>query len=174
MCCTSIFSSYLLKKSAVAAPGARRRCSRGRWQALDLRRGISHRRRGEARSSSHRRVAAAAVVQAARPFSATGGEALATVRSTSRATWWCSPNDLRVLLAGARPLREPVAGPPPVYVQLNQLPDGRDLQQALAEMTGQRTVPNVWVKGNTGGCDDTFKAHFDGSLETSSTPEGAP
>ena len=56
--------------------------------------------------------------------------------------------------------------PPPVYVQLNQLPDGRDLQQALAEMTGQRTVPNVWVKGkHIGGCDDTFKAHFDGSLE---------
>ena len=41
-----------------------------------------------------------------------------------------------------------------------------DLQQALAEMTGQRTVPNVWVKGkHIGGCDDTFKAHFDGSLE---------
>ena len=33
-------------------------------------------------------------------------------------------------------------------------------------MTGQRTVPNVWVKGkHIGGCDDTFKAHFDGSLE---------
>jgi glutaredoxin 3 len=119
-------------------------------------------------SSSHRRVAAAAVVQAARPFSATGGEALATVRE------YIEGNDVVVFAKTTCGFCSRVQGlfaslsldPPPVYVQLNQLPDGRDLQQALAEMTGQRTVPNVWVKGkHIGGCDDTFKAHFDGSLE---------
>ena len=37
---------------------------------------------------------------------------------------------------------------------------------ALYDMTGQRTVPNVWVKGkHIGGADDTFKALADGSLE---------
>ena len=56
--------------------------------------------------------------------------------------------------------------PPPLFVQLNRREDGGDLQRALMDMTGQRTVPNVWVKGkHIGGCDDTFRAYADGSLE---------
>ncbi len=56
--------------------------------------------------------------------------------------------------------------PAPLFIQLNERPDGGDLQMALYDMTGQRTVPNVWVKGkHIGGADDTFKALADGSLE---------
>jgi glutaredoxin 3 len=39
-------------------------------------------------------------------------------------------------------------------VELDVESDGSDLQSALAEWTGQRTVPNVFVKGERiGGCD---------------------
>jgi len=32
--------------------------------------------------------------------------------------------------------------------------DGGDLQAQLLQMTGQRTVPSVWIKGqHVGGCD---------------------
>lgn len=35
--------------------------------------------------------------------------------------------------------------------------DGNDIQAALAEWTGQRTVPNVFIGGqHIGGCDGTF------------------
>ena len=34
--------------------------------------------------------------------------------------------------------------------------DGAQVQAALLEMTGQKTVPNVWIKGrHIGGNDDT-------------------
>jgi len=50
-------------------------------------------------------------------------------------------------------------------VELNTLPNGGQLQAALAALSGQRTVPNVWVKGqHLGGCDDTMAAHKNGSL----------
>jgi len=50
-------------------------------------------------------------------------------------------------------------------VELDQRPDGGDIQKALAEMTGQRTVPNVFVKGqHLGGNDDTQAAAADGRL----------
>lgn len=50
-------------------------------------------------------------------------------------------------------------------VELNTLPNGGPLQAALATLSGQRTVPNVWVKGqHLGGCDDTMAAHQNGSL----------
>uniref|UniRef100_A0A7S2MEG7 Glutaredoxin domain-containing protein n=1 Tax=Octactis speculum TaxID=3111310 RepID=A0A7S2MEG7_9STRA len=44
-------------------------------------------------------------------------------------------------------------------VELNVVPDGSDLQTSLMELTGQRTVPNVFVKGtHIGGCDDTMQS----------------
>lgn len=44
--------------------------------------------------------------------------------------------------------------------------DGADIQAALATMTGQRTVPNVFIKGkHLGGCDSTLAAIADGSLK---------
>ena len=52
-------------------------------------------------------------------------------------------------------------------VELNEREDGGDIQDTLLEMTGQRTVPNVFIGGkHIGGCDDTMKLHNDGELET--------
>ncbi|XP_017973607.1 PREDICTED: glutaredoxin isoform X1 [Theobroma cacao] len=39
-------------------------------------------------------------------------------------------------------------------IELNQESDGDDMQAALLEWTGQRTVPNVFIGGiHIGGCD---------------------
>ena len=49
-------------------------------------------------------------------------------------------------------------------LELDQRPDGADIQAALLELTGQRTVPNVFVNGtHLGGCDDTLKAIMNGA-----------
>ena len=49
--------------------------------------------------------------------------------------------------------------------ELNQMDDGADIQEALLELTGQRTVPNVFIKGeHLGGNDDTQKAAKDGKI----------
>ena len=51
-------------------------------------------------------------------------------------------------------------------VELDQVNGGAELQAALLDMTGQRTVPNVWVKGkHLGGCDDTLSAVSSGKLK---------
>lgn len=51
-------------------------------------------------------------------------------------------------------------------INLNDLPDGVDVQDKLAEMTGQRTVPNVFINGkHLGGNDDTQKAAKSGKLQ---------
>uniref|UniRef100_A0A7N0U9K2 Glutaredoxin domain-containing protein n=1 Tax=Kalanchoe fedtschenkoi TaxID=63787 RepID=A0A7N0U9K2_KALFE len=43
--------------------------------------------------------------------------------------------------------------------------DGDDLQAALLEWTGQRTVPNVFIKGkHIGGCDSVTELHQMGKL----------
>ncbi|KAI0159997.1 putative glutaredoxin [Hypoxylon sp. FL1284] len=40
-------------------------------------------------------------------------------------------------------------------VELNEVPDGSALQDALEEMTGQRTVPNIFIgKKHIGGNSD--------------------
>ena len=39
--------------------------------------------------------------------------------------------------------------------ELDKLPDGDSIQAALLEITGQRTVPNIFISGtHVGGCDD--------------------
>ena len=44
--------------------------------------------------------------------------------------------------------------------------DGADIQAALLDLSGQRTVPNVFVKGeHLGGNDDTQKAAREGKLQ---------
>ncbi|ORX88045.1 glutaredoxin [Basidiobolus meristosporus CBS 931.73] len=51
-------------------------------------------------------------------------------------------------------------------IELDQLPDGSEIQAALLELSGQRTVPNIYIKGkHLGGCDDLLKAHSSGKLE---------
>jgi len=50
-------------------------------------------------------------------------------------------------------------------LELDQLAEGAAVQAALAEKSGQRTVPNVFINGDhIGGCDDTLKLHADNAL----------
>jgi glutaredoxin 3 len=50
-------------------------------------------------------------------------------------------------------------------IELNELENGPQLQATLLELTGQRTVPNVFVNGkHLGGNDDTHRAAASGTL----------
>ncbi|KAK6913085.1 Glutaredoxin, partial [Dillenia turbinata] len=50
-------------------------------------------------------------------------------------------------------------------IELDVEGDGSEIQAALVEWTGQRTVPNVFIGGNhIGGCDSTTALHRDGKL----------
>uniref|UniRef100_A0A8C1T4H3 thioredoxin-disulfide reductase (NADPH) n=1 Tax=Cyprinus carpio TaxID=7962 RepID=A0A8C1T4H3_CYPCA len=49
---------------------------------------------------------------------------------------------------------------------LSEAEDGTNYQDLLHEMTGQKTVPSVFInKKHIGGCDNTMKAHKDGDLQ---------
>ncbi|TRY88517.1 hypothetical protein DNTS_020680 [Danionella cerebrum] len=51
-------------------------------------------------------------------------------------------------------------------IELDLIEDGSNYQDLLHEMTGQKTVPNVFInKKHIGGCDNTMKAHKDGILQ---------
>lgn len=50
--------------------------------------------------------------------------------------------------------------------ELDEMASGGNIQRTLLEMTGQRTVPNVWVQGqHLGGNDDTQDAVASGKLQ---------
>lgn len=50
-------------------------------------------------------------------------------------------------------------------VELDQEGDGPEVQAALLQWTGQRTVPNVFIGGqHIGGCDSTVAKHKEGKL----------
>ena len=50
-------------------------------------------------------------------------------------------------------------------IELDQRRDGSQIQSALAAVTGQRTVPNVFVNGKSiGGGDETAYLHSSGKL----------
>mmetsp|Transcript_34072 Transcript_34072/g.50571 ORF Transcript_34072/g.50571 Transcript_34072/m.50571 type:complete len:154 (+) Transcript_34072:95-556(+) len=50
--------------------------------------------------------------------------------------------------------------------ELNEMDDGGEIQDALEAMTGQRTVPNVFIKGkHLGGNDATQAAAKSGELQ---------
>ena len=50
--------------------------------------------------------------------------------------------------------------------ELDELPQGDEIQQSLVSISGQRTVPNVFIGGkHVGGSDDTFAAHRSGKLQ---------
>ncbi|XP_070303749.1 glutaredoxin 2 isoform X5 [Salvelinus sp. IW2-2015] len=50
-------------------------------------------------------------------------------------------------------------------IELDEHNDGRRLQEALAQMTGARTVPRVFINGNCiGGGSDTKELHQKGKL----------
>jgi len=51
-------------------------------------------------------------------------------------------------------------------VELDKIVEESDIQQALMEMTGQRTVPSIFIGGqHIGGCDDAMALHRSGKLE---------
>lgn len=51
--------------------------------------------------------------------------------------------------------------------ELDRLPNGAGIQQTLAQMTGQRTVPAVFVNGqHLGGNDDAQSAFRSGKLQS--------
>ncbi|XP_024029530.1 glutaredoxin [Morus notabilis] len=59
-------------------------------------------------------------------------------------------------------------------VELDTESDGAEIQAALAEWTGQRTVPNVFIGGkHIGGCDATMALHKEGKLVPLLTEAGA-
>lgn len=50
-------------------------------------------------------------------------------------------------------------------IELDQRGDGSTMQGVLQQKTGQRTVPNIFVRGtHVGGNDDLHAAHRSGSL----------
>lgn len=61
-----------------------------------------------------------------------------------------------------------------VTVELDQIDEGPSIRDYLFDKTGQKTVPNVYVKGNhLGGCDNTLTAHSEGRLAKLFNPEEA-
>lgn len=51
-------------------------------------------------------------------------------------------------------------------IELDQLKHCDEIQSALGSLTGARTVPRVFIKGDCiGGCDDTAQAHKEGRIE---------
>ncbi|KAF3452708.1 hypothetical protein FNV43_RR03141 [Rhamnella rubrinervis] len=53
----------------------------------------------------------------------------------------------------------------PYVIELDERDDGRDIQDALAEIVGRRTVPQVFINGkHIGGSDDTVEAYESGDL----------
>ena len=53
----------------------------------------------------------------------------------------------------------------PYVVELDQREDGWEIQDALSDMVGRRTVPQVFVHGkHLGGSDDTVEANESGKL----------
>ncbi|XP_062151410.1 glutaredoxin-like [Alnus glutinosa] len=59
-------------------------------------------------------------------------------------------------------------------IELDTESDGKEIQSALAEWTGIKTVPNVFIGGNhIGGCDATTALHKEGKLVPLLTQAGA-
>ncbi|RID73759.1 hypothetical protein BRARA_B00887 [Brassica rapa] len=53
----------------------------------------------------------------------------------------------------------------PHVVELDEREDGWNVQSALGEIVGRRTVPQVFINGkHIGGSDDTVEAHKSGEL----------
>ncbi|XP_072963148.1 glutaredoxin-C8 [Typha angustifolia] len=53
----------------------------------------------------------------------------------------------------------------PYVVELDKREDGWDIQDALSEVVGRRTVPQVFIHGkHLGGSDDTVEAYTSGEL----------
>ncbi|XP_073064643.1 glutaredoxin-like [Primulina eburnea] len=81
---------------------------------------------------------------------------------------WCSfSSEVKYLLKSV--------GVEPFVIELDQLgSQGQDLQKALEKLTGQSTVPNVFIGSkHIGGCTDTVQLHQEGKLEPLLAEAGA-
>lgn len=53
-----------------------------------------------------------------------------------------------------------------LVLQLNEMDDGADIQEALFELSGQKTVPNIYINGkHIGGNDNLQDLKESGELE---------
>ena len=51
-------------------------------------------------------------------------------------------------------------------IEMDQIDGGDAMQSALKDLSGQRTVPNVYINGkHLGGCDDCVAAKGNGKLK---------
>ena len=51
-------------------------------------------------------------------------------------------------------------------MELDVVEGGAEIQAELLKMTGQRTVPNIFIKEqHLGGCDDAMKGFADGKVQ---------
>lgn len=51
------------------------------------------------------------------------------------------------------------------YVDLDTMENGTAIQSDLTELTGQKTVPNIFIKGkHIGGCDKVHQLNSEGKL----------
>lgn len=74
---------------------------------------------------------------------------------------WCSySSEVKILFKRL--------GVEPLVIELDELgAQGPQLQKVLERLTGQHTVPNVFIGGkHIGGCTDTIKLYRKGELET--------
>ena len=54
-----------------------------------------------------------------------------------------------------------------ISVEVNLCENQQDIQNALYELTHQRTFPNIFINGvHIGGCDDLFNQLADGTIST--------
>ncbi|CAG7860371.1 unnamed protein product [Brassica rapa] len=59
-------------------------------------------------------------------------------------------------------------------LELDEMSGGGEIQSALSKWTGQRTVPNVFIKGkHIGGCDSVMESNQKGELVSLLTEAGA-
>ena len=58
-------------------------------------------------------------------------------------------------------------------IELDQVAGGDAMQNALKDLSGQRTVPNIYINGkHLGGCDDTVAAFGNGKMKEMLTAAG--
>ena len=51
-------------------------------------------------------------------------------------------------------------------LQLDKMENGKEIQDELLTVTGQKTVPNIFIQGkHIGGCDSLFKLYEEGKLQ---------
>lgn len=52
-------------------------------------------------------------------------------------------------------------------LELDLTENGAEIQSHLAELTGQKTVPNIFIKHeHVGGCDKVHQLHSEGKLQS--------